>query len=156
MIGGSYVVAALVFVLAICGAGFTGWHERGKRADAEMASVVAQAAQKVAEAKQQNAEVSQKVVTVYKDRIVKIREVTPEVQHDVQVIRDSGCTLPAEFVRIYNDSAGYETPTPAGVDGPLGITCADAVEIARANNKEAREREAKLSALQSWAEGVSK
>lgn len=153
MFGSSYVLAALVFVVCVCGAGYAGWHERDKLAVAETQRVVAEAAQKAAEAKQQNAEVSQKVVTVYKDRIVKIREVPPEVQHEVQVIRDSGCVVSREWVRLHNDAAGSEAPTTAGVDD--SAACADAIEAVRANYKAARENAAQLEALQEWAKGVS-
>lgn len=148
------MVAALVFVLALCGAGFTGWHERGKRADAEMEAARADAAQKVAEAKEQNAEVSLKVVTVYKDKIVKIREVTPEVQHDIQVIRESDCKLPSMFLRLYNDAAGSQVNPPIGPDDTAA--CSDAIATLRSNLFASRENAEQLKALQAWAEGVSK
>jgi hypothetical protein len=151
--GYSYVLAAFLLVVAVGGAFFGGYHERGKRADAEIAAIHADAEKKVAQARQQNAEVSQKVVTVYKDRIVRIREIPPEVQHEVQVIRESGCRLPSEFLRLHNDAAGSEVKPPIGADDTA--SCADAIETIRANLIASRENAEQLTALQEWAKGVS-
>jgi hypothetical protein len=154
MIGGPYVLAALLFVVAIAGAGYEGWHQRGKQADAEKAAILAEAAQKVAEAKQQNAEVSQKVVIQYRDRIKVVREVSPDVQHDVQVIKSSDCKLPPEFLRLYNESTGSESQPAIGADD--SAACADAIATLRENNQRARENAEQMKALQAWAEGVAK
>lgn len=152
----TYVVAALVFILALGASAYGGWHNRDLRAVAEKRADQAEAAQKVAEAKQQNAEVSQKVVTVYKDRIVKIREVPPEVQHDVQVIHDSKCVLPPEWVRLHDHPFRGESATPADTDGAAdSVTCVEAIETVRANYIRAQDNAAKLEALQDWAKGVS-
>ena len=156
MIGGTYVVAALVFVLAICGAGFTGWHERGKQADAEISAIKSGLEAKVAQAQKLAAETSERVVIRYKDRVQIIHETAPEVEHDVQVIRQSDCTLPAEFVRLHNAGAGVPSETPAGADdASQTISCADAIETIRANYEAARANAAQLEALQEWAKGVS-
>jgi hypothetical protein len=155
MIGGQYVLAAFLLVVAVGGAFVGGYHERGKRADAEIAAIHADAEKKVAQARQQNAEVSQKVVTVYKDRIVRIREVPPEVQHDVQVIRESDCKLPAAWVRLHDDATGSEVDPAARIDGEATIPCAAAIEIVRENYTRSRENSEQLAALQEWAKGVS-
>lgn len=152
MIGGQYVLAALLFVVAVGGAGYEGWHQRGKQADAEIRAIQAQAEKEVAQAKQQNAEVSQKVVIQYRDRIKVVREVSPDVQHDVQVIRESGCRLPPEFLRLYNESAGSENQPAIGADD--SAACADAIATLRENNLRSRENAEQLKALQAWAEGV--
>ena len=156
MIGGTYVVAALVFVLAICGAGFTGWHERGKQADAEISAIKSGLEAKVAQAQKLAAETSERVVIRYKDRVQVIHETAPEVEHDVQVIRKSDCTLPAEFVRLHNAGAGVPSETPAGADDAAQtVTCATAIETIRSNYEAARANAAQLEALQEWAKGVS-
>ena len=156
MIGGTYVVAALVFVLAICGAGFTGWHERGKQADAEISAIKSGLEAKVAQAQKLAAETSERVVIRYKDRVQIIHETAPEVEHDVQVIRQSDCTLPAEFVRLHNAGAGVPGETPVGADdASQTVSCADAIETIRANYEAARANAAQLEALQEWAKGVS-
>lgn len=149
--GSAYVVAAFVFVLAVTGAFGYGYHERGKQADAEISALKANADKAVAQAREQAAKVETKVVVEYRDRVVKIREVPPEVEHDVQIIRATDCKLPAAFVRVYDASASGEDQSSAGVDDASEIPCADALEIARENNLRAAENAAKLKALQDWA-----
>ena len=154
--GGSYVVAALVFVLAICGAGFTGWHERGKQADAEISAIKSGLEAKVAQAQKLAAETSERVVIRYKDRVKIIHETAPEVEHDVQVIRQSDCTLPAEFVRLHNAGAGVPGEASSGTDDSAdSIGCAEAAEVIQQNYQACRVDQERLSALQEWAKGVS-
>ena len=139
------MVAALVFVLAICGAGFTGWHERGKQADAEISAIKSGLEAKVAQAQKLAAETSERVVIRYKDRVQVIHETAPEVEHDVQIIRQSDCTLPAEFVRLHNAGAGVPSETPAGADDAAQtISCATAIEVIRENYQRSRENSAQL------------
>jgi len=151
------VVAALVFVLAICGAGFTGWHERGKQADAEISAIKSSLEAKVAQAQKLAAETSERVVIRYKDRVQVIHQTAPEVEHDIQVIRKSDCILPSSFVRLHDAGAGIPSQTPAGADESTEtVTCADAIETIRTNYEAARANAAQLEALQAWADGVSK
>jgi len=156
MIGGPYVLAALVFVLAIAGAGFTGWHERGKQADAEISAIKSGLEAKVAQAQKLAAETSERVVIRYKDRIQVIHQTAPEVAHEVQILRASDCKLPLSFLRIHNAGAGVPSETPAGADESTEtVTCADAIETIRTNYEAARANAAQLDALQEWAKGVS-
>jgi hypothetical protein len=149
------VVAALVFVLALCGAGYTGWHQRAKLADAEISAIRSELETKVAKAEKLAAETSERVVIRYKDRIQTIRVVEPEVQHDVQVIAASDCKLPSSFVRLHDAGAGVPSQTPAGADDPAAIPCSVAIETIRENYKAARENAEQLEALQAWVAGVS-
>ena len=152
----TYVVAALVFVLALAGAGWEGWHQRGRLAEAEIASIRSEAETKVAQAEKRAAETSERVVIRYKDRIQVIRETAPEVAHDVQIIRDSKCVLPAEWVRLHDAGAGVPSQASAGVDdASQTIDCATAIETVRRNYAAARENAAQLDALQAWVSGVS-
>lgn len=153
-IGGSaYVVAGLVFVLALAGAGFEGWHQRDRLAVAEIGAIRSQAEKEVADEKAKAAQVSEKVVIQYRDRIKVVRETVPEVVHDIQVIRDSDCRVPAEFVRVHNDAAGSPPEPAAGTDGTA--SCAEAIETIRANYQTAREQAEQLKALQDWVSGVA-
>ena len=154
--GGSYVLAALVFVLAVAGAGITGWHERGKQADAELAAIKAEAQTKVAQAQKLAAETSERVVIRYQDRVKVIREVPQEVVHEIEVIRQSKCVLPAEWVRLHDAGAGIPSQAPGSADDPAqAISCADAIETVRRNYEAARLNAEQLAALQDWIASVS-
>lgn len=151
------MVAALVFVCSVVGAGLYGYHERGKRADAEIAALKSEADKAVAQAREQAAKVSEKVVIQYRDRVVKIRETPPEVAHEVQIIRDSDCRLPREWVRLHDAAASGEDPAPGGIDEtPANVDCAGAIEVVRENYLRSRENAEQLKALQAWAEGVAR
>ena len=152
----TYVVAALVFVLALAGAGYEGWHQRDRLALAEIGAIKSELEAKVAKAEKLAAETSERVVIRYKDRVQVIREVPPEVEHEVQVIRDSKCVLPAEWVRLHNAGAGVPSQTPGTTDGEAAtVDCATAIEVVRENYARSRENAAQLEALQDWAKGVS-
>lgn len=152
----TYVVAALVFVLALAGAGYQGWHQRDRLAVSELNSIKAEAAAQVAKAEKRAAETSERVVIRYKDRVQVIREVPPEVEHEVQVIRNSKCVLPAEWVRLHDAGAGVPSQAPGTTDGEAAtVDCATAIETVRENYTRARENAAQLEALQDWAKGVS-
>ena len=152
----TYVVAALVFLASIIGAHEYGYHRASKVCDAQIQSIRADLETKVAQAQKLAAETSERVVIRYKDRVQIIHETAPEVAHDVQVIRQSDCTLPAEFVRLHNAGAGVPGETPAGADDAAQtISCADAIETIRTNYEAARANAAQLEALQEWAKGVS-
>jgi hypothetical protein len=156
MIGGSYVVAALVFVLAVAGAGITGWHERGKQADAEISAIKSGLEAKVAQAEKRAAETSERVVVRYQDRVKVIHEVPQEVVHEIEVIRQSKCVLPAEWVRLHDAGAGVPSQAPGSADDTAqAISCADAIEVVRENYLRSRENSAELEALQDWIRGVS-
>lgn len=151
--GVPYVVAALVFVLSCVGSYALGWKHRGKQAEAEIAAIHADLGEKLAKAQEKAAEVRERVVIQYRDRIQVIREVPPEVTHEIQVIRDSGCVVPAQWVRLHDAGAGVVPEAAAGADEPA--SCADAIEAIRANYTSARENAAQLEALQAWAAGIS-
>jgi hypothetical protein len=156
MPGGSYVVAALVFVLALAGAAYEGWHQRDRLAVAEIGSIRSEAETKVAKAEKLAAETSERVVIRYKDRIQTIRVVEPEVAHEVQVIRDSKCVLPREWVRLHDAGAGVPSQAPGSADAAASeIDCATAIETVRENYTRAAENSAQLEALQEWVKGVA-
>lgn len=156
MFGGSYVVAALVFVLAVAGAGIQGWHLRGKQADAEIAAIRSDLAAKVSAAEAKAAKVESRVVIQYRDKIIQVEKIGPEVAHEIQIVRDSGCVLPPEWVRLHDAGAGSDVQAPAGADAAAeGASCADAIETVRANYLAARENAEQLRALQAWAAGIS-
>ena len=152
----TYVVAALVFLASIIGAHEYGYHRASKVCDAQIQSIRAELETKVAQAQKLAAETSERVVIRYKDRVQIIHETAPEVEHDVQVIRKSDFTLPAEFVRLHNAGAGVPSETPAGTDESTEtVSCADAIETIRANYEASRENSAQLEALQEWARALA-
>ena len=53
----TYVVAALVFVLALAGAGYEGWHQRDRLALAEIGAIKSELEAKVAKAEKLGVEV---------------------------------------------------------------------------------------------------
>lgn len=153
MPGVPYVIAAVVFLASVIGAHELGVYRTNKVRNAEIAAIKSELETKVAQAQAKAAEVRERVVIQYKDRIVRIRETAPEVAHEIQVIRELPCRVPAEWVRLHNAGAGLDPEAPGGSDGTA--SCADAIETVRENYRIAREEIAKLEALQAWAKGVS-
>ncbi len=163
LIGNRYVLAAILFVVALGWAGYEGWHQRGIRADAQIAerdaqikAIRAEADRAVAQAQEKAAQVEEKVVIQYRDRVQVIRQTAPEVEHDFTIIKQSPCALPAEWVRLHNAGAGVSGQASGGADDATAtVSCADAIEIVRENYKRSRENAEQLAALQEWAAGVS-
>lgn len=156
--GGIYVVAAVGIAFAGLGIYAKVQSHRADAAISEIAAYKAQAEAESAKLRAKAAEVSERVVIEYRDRVKTIRVPTPvEVVREIQVIRDSGCTLPGEF-RSLHDSAAAPSPSgqaPAGTDVPAAVPCDVAVEIIRENYARHHENAAQLEALQEWVKGVS-
>jgi len=106
-----------------------------------------------AEASDRAAKASARVVTVYKDRIKTIREVTPgEIQVVERVIReaDPSCVLPPSFERLWDGkpaSGGAEAGSSSGVDG-APVTVAELAEGVAEAKRRFDENAARLEALQ--------
>ena len=158
LLGGpaKYVLVALLALAALVASHEIGFRRAQVAGAQRLAAYQAQAQAESEKLKAKAAEVREKVVIQYRDRIREIRVVEPEVIREIEVIRNSGCSLPAAWVRLYNSSAkGWIDPAP-GVDDPgAEITCADAIEILREGSKRFAENAEQLTALQAWAAGVS-
>lgn len=106
-----------------------------------------------AEASDRAAKASARVVTVYKDRIKTIREVTPgEIQFVDRVIReaDPSCVLPPSYRVLWDNgpAAGSKAPEgSAGTDGPP-VTVAELTEATVEARRRFDENSARLEALQ--------
>lgn len=155
MIGGPYALAA-VAVLVATSLSFAGCeHQRAKAAKAELVAYKAEAAANSAKAEAKSAVVSEKVVVKYRDRIKEVRVVGPEVVREIEIIRESGCKLPREWVRLHDSATGQGPEAPGGADGSAEVSCAAAIEAVRENYQRSRENAAQLEALQAWAASVS-
>jgi hypothetical protein len=152
MPGVPYVVAAIVFLGMLVGAHEVGYHRASKVGKAELAQIKSELEAKVAQAEAKAATVSAREVIKYRDRVVRIRETAPEVAHEIQVIRNSPCVLPPEWVRLHDFSVN-DSRASGGTDETA--SCADALEVVRENYLRSRENAAQLEALQAWAAGVS-
>lgn len=132
-------------------------YHRAESAISEFAAYQAQAESESAKLREKAARVETKVVVEYRDRVKTIRVPEPvEVVREIEVIRNSGCTLPSEF-RVLHDSAatGGDGKAPAGTNDGSPVSCAVAIEVIRENYARARENAVQLEALQQWAAQVS-
>ena len=154
MIGTQYVVAALVALAVLVGAHELGY-SRAKRVGAEQLVAYQKAAEaESAKLDAKAAQVETKVVIQYRDRVRVIREIGPEVIREIEVIRQSDCSLPPEF-RVYHDrAAGADGQASGGADVPAPDIATVAETIAE-NYRIARENAEQLKALQEWAASVS-
>jgi hypothetical protein len=152
-----YVLAAVVALALIAGAHEVG-HGRGLRiGEARLAAYQAQAEAESEKLRAKAAEVRERVVIQYRDRIKEVRvPETVEVIREIEIIRKSGCTLPAEFRLLHDSATGADGEASGGTAGPAeSVDCAAAIETIRENYKRARENAEQLKALQAWAAGVS-
>jgi hypothetical protein len=151
-----YVLAAVVALALIAGAHEVG-HGRGLRiGEARLAAYQAQAEAESEKLRAKAAEVRERVVIQYRDRIKEVRvPETVEVIREIEIIRKSGCTLPAEFRLLHDSATGADGEASGGAAGPAEVSCAVAIETIRENYKRARENAEQLKALQAWAAGVS-
>jgi hypothetical protein len=151
-----YAVIALVVIVALMGAAYSGWHQRDRLAVAEISAIKSDLETKVAQAQKLAAETSERVVIRYQDRVKVIREVPQEVVHEIEVIRQSKCVLPAEWVRLHDAGAGVSSQAPGAVDDAAEeVDCATAIEVVRENYARSRENAEQLAALQEWISSVS-
>lgn len=151
-----YVLAAIA-VLVMGSVGVAGCeHQRARAAVADLATYKAQSEAESAKLRAKAAEVTERVVIQYRDRIKEVRVIEPEVQHEIQVIRESGCVLPGAFRLLHDSATGAANEAPAGADAaPAPVDCATAAETIRENYARARENAAELKALQEWAASLS-
>jgi hypothetical protein len=157
MMGGTYVVAAVVALALLIGAHEVGYRRGGETGKANLTAYIAQAEEESAKLRAKAAEVRVEVVTQYRDRIKEIRVPTPvEVVREIEVIRNSGCVLPPEFRVLHDRATSSGGEAPAGADAEAApVDCASAIETIRENYARALENTAQLEALQKWAASVS-
>lgn len=153
-----YVVGAVVALGVVVGAHEIG-HARATRVgESRLAAYQAEAKAESEKLRAKAAQVSERVVIQYRDRVKEIRVPEPvEVVREIQVIRDSGCVLPAEF-RLLHDAAaqGGSGEAPARTDAAAApVDCATAIEVIRENYRRHFENAAQLKALQEWAASVA-
>lgn len=152
----TYVVGALVAIAALVGAHEVGYGRAAKVGKAQLVAYQAEAKAESEKLKAKSAEVRVEVVTEYVDRIKEVRKTeTVEVVREIEVIRQSDCKLPANWVRLHNSPEGGSPDPAPGVDDPGEVSCAVAIETVRENYKRFLENAAQLSALQKWAAAVS-
>lgn len=151
---GLYAVAFAVFIASVVGAFSVGYGKGSASRNGEITSLSAaiETSKRLAQdAEERASKASAQVVTVYKDRVKTIREVTPgEIQIVERVIREAGvCELPPSFRVLWSGPAsGGATPeNPAGVDG-APVTVADLASGVIEARKRYEENAAKLEALQ--------
>ncbi len=155
--GYGYVVAAIVALALLIGAHEVG-HRRGSAVGkAELAAYQAEAEKEKAQLREAAATATARVVVQYRDRVQVIREVPPEVIHELEVLRKSDCVLPPEFRVLHDDATGNNASEAGGAaKAPAPVDCATAAETIRANYRAARENAAQLEALQEWAASVTR
>ena len=139
---------------ALFGLGYLKGSESRNAEVAHLVAAIQTATNKAKELMDRDPIIQKEIVVQYRDRIVKVKEVEPELQSQVEVIRAKhpDCVLPAEF-RLLHDTAasGDSPPDPApGVDGPAEVPCDVAAEIIARNYTAARENAEQLKSLQEW------
>lgn len=145
---GFYGLAGALILAAIVGAFSVGFGKGSASRNSEIAEYQAaiKASERLAaEAAERADKTAAKVVTVYKDRIKTIREVTPGEIQLVEVVKQSNCELPGAW-RVLHDSAASGGPAPQDSAGT--VSPADAIETVTENYRIARETAARLEALQ--------
>lgn len=141
---------------ALFGLGYLKGSESRNAEVAHLVAAIQTATNKAKELMDRDPIIQKEIVVQYRDRIVKVREVQPEIQSQVEVIREKhpGCVLPPEFRLLHDTAASGDLPAPAaaGTDGPSEVPCDVAAETIASNYQAARENAEQLKALQSWVE----
>lgn len=153
------LLAAMVMSAAAFGFGFVKGSSSRNVEIAKLTAAIEIATNKAKELLERDPVIEKQIVIEYRDRIVKVREVQPEIERQVEVIRaeSPNCVLPPAF-RMLHDSAATGSPpaeTPAGVDGPAPVACDVAAARIAENYARARENAEQLRALQAWVEKTS-
>lgn len=147
----------LIYAAIAAGLFFGGYMKGAESRNAEIAkltSAIQIATNKAKELMDRDPIIQREIVVQYRDRIVKVREVVPEIQSQVEIIREKhpNCVLPPEF-RLLHDTAASgspSTPSAPGVDGPSEVPCDVAAETIAQNYQSARENAEQLKSLQEW------
>lgn len=155
MIPNPYVLAAIaLLVLGSLGVASCE-HQRARAAVSDLAAYQASAEAEAAKLRAKAAEVTERVVIQYRDRVKEVRVVQPEVVHEIQVIRESGCVLPREFRLLHDRATGTGTEATTRADGATEVPCDVAAGTILENYSRARENAEQLKALQEWAASLS-
>lgn len=152
---GLYAVAFAVFISAVVGAFSIGFGKGSSSRNGEIASLTAAietSKRLAADAEAKHEAKAAEVVTLYKDRVKTIREVTPgEVQIVERVVREAGvCELPPSFRILWNGGAAPDSKNPKdslGTDGAPVTVAEIAAGVAEAKRR-FDENAARLEALQ--------
>ena len=151
-----YAIGSLVVVAALVGSHEIGFSRAKRVGAAQLASYQAQAEAEAAKLRAKSAEVRVEVVTKYVDRVKTIRVPEPvEVVREIEIIRQSDCKLPANWVRLHDAATSDGSGSSPGTDDAAEVSCAAAIEGIRENYKRFHENAAQLEALQKWAASVS-
>ena len=150
---GFYGLAASLFAVAVAISGAIGYAKGSASRNGEIAeyqAAIETSKRIAAEFEAKAAAISAKVVTVYKDRVRVIKEVTPgEIQLIEVIKRDSTCLAPPSF-RVLHDRAAAGGPAvenPAGTDA-AAVPIEDIAATFAENYRIARENAERLEALQ--------
>ena len=152
---GLYAPALVVFIISIVGAFSVGYSKGSSSRNPEIAEYQAaiKVSQKLAdEAEARFAAKATEVVTVYKDKVKTIREVTPgEIQVIERVVREAGvCELPPSFRSLWDGRTapnGQDIKDSSGVNA-APVTVADLAAGVTEARKRYQETAARLEALQ--------
>jgi hypothetical protein len=128
------------------------WHWIGVGEDRERARVAEATTKLVKRAVKDQVKVSERVVTVYVDRVEKVRGRTEYITKEVPVyVPADACPLPAGF-RLLHDAAatGNPLPGPAAVAHAAPVPAQTAAAVVVGNYGSCHETAARLTALQEW------
>lgn len=147
----------LIYAVVAAGLFFAGYMKGSESRNDEIAKLTAAiqiATNKAKELMDRDPIIEKEIVVQYRDRIVKVREVEPEIRSQVEVIREKhpGCVLPPEFRLLHDTAASGSPPAPsaAGADGPAEVPCDVAAETIARNYQASRENAEQLKSLQEW------
>lgn len=150
------LIAYALIAAALFGLGYLKGSESRNEEVAHLVAAIQVATNKAKELMERDPIIQKEIVVQYRDRIVKVREVQPEIQSQVEVIREKhpDCVLPVEFRLLHDTAASGDLPAQpaAGTDGPSEVPCDIAAETIARNYQAARENAEQLKSLQEWVE----
>jgi hypothetical protein len=154
-ISGDLAAWAVAAVL-LSAAGAFSWHKGAESVRADWEKERLQAVKKAAEVKFAQAEITTRVVTQYVDRVRAVRAPAEKIIQEIPVyVPTDTCNLPAGFRLLHDAAARGEPPQAAGTADAAPVAAPDLARTLVDNYTACRQNAEQLSALQSWAEGVS-